>query len=87
MILAAGATLLDAHAVLIIHELNDDAFFYLLLFHDIGLLQLLQPTGAAHNCEQACKYEAGILEVLLVEVALLAIIHPHLHQFFHILFL
>jgi hypothetical protein len=34
MFLAAGATLLDAHAVLIIHELNDDAFFYLLLAHD-----------------------------------------------------
>jgi hypothetical protein len=54
MILAAGATLLDAHAVLIIHELNDDAFLNFLLFHDIGLLQLLQPTGAAHYCEQAC---------------------------------
>jgi hypothetical protein len=79
MILAAGATFLDAHAVLIIHELNNDAFFNFLLFHDNVLLQLLQPTGAAHNCEQACKYEAGILEVFLVEVALLAIIHPHLH--------
>jgi hypothetical protein len=54
MILAAGATLLDAHAVLVVNELNNDALFNFLLFHDIGLLQLLQPTGAAHNCEQAC---------------------------------
>jgi hypothetical protein len=54
MVLAAGATLLDAHVVLVINKLNDDAFFNFLLFHDIGLLQLLQPTGAAHYCEQAC---------------------------------
>jgi hypothetical protein len=53
MILAAGATFLDAHAVLVVNELNNDALFNFLLFHDIGLLQLLQPTGAAHNCEQA----------------------------------
>jgi hypothetical protein len=83
MVLAAGATFLYAHAVHIIHELNDDAFLYFLLFHDIGLLQLLQPTGAAHDCEQACQYDAGIFEVFLVEVALPAILHPHLHQFFH----
>jgi hypothetical protein len=79
MVLATGATLLDAHAVLVVNELNNDTLFNFLLFHDIGLLQLLQPTGAAHNCEQACKYEAGILEVFLVEVALLAILHPHFH--------
>jgi hypothetical protein len=34
MILAAGATLLDAHAVLVVNELNNDALFYLLLAHD-----------------------------------------------------
>jgi hypothetical protein len=33
MILAAGATLLDAHAVRVVHELNDDAFFNFLLAH------------------------------------------------------
>jgi hypothetical protein len=86
MILAAGATLLDAHAVLVVNELNNDALFNFLLAHDIGLLQLLQPTGAAHNCEQACEHDACILEVFLVEVALPAILHPHLHQFFHILY-
>jgi hypothetical protein len=38
MILAAGATLLDAHAVLVVNELNDDAFLNFLLAHDFFLL-------------------------------------------------
>jgi hypothetical protein len=38
MVLAAGATLLDAHAVLIIHELDDDAFLNFLLAHDFFFL-------------------------------------------------
>jgi hypothetical protein len=33
MILAAGATLLDAHVVLVVNKLNDDALFNFLLAH------------------------------------------------------
>jgi hypothetical protein len=38
MVLATGATLLDAHAVLIIHELDDDAFLNFLLAHDFFVI-------------------------------------------------